>query len=45
MLKTLADKILEIRPNAEFVVVGEVYEGIEWRDQVQTKPTKEELGL
>ena len=36
--------ILSLRPNATFIINGEeCYENIEWLDEEQTKPTKEEI--
>ena len=37
--KALAD----IRPKAEWALTGDSYDGLEWLDKVQTKPTLEEL--
>lgn len=36
----LADVLLHLRPNAEFVIRGGTYDGIEWLDKTQTKPTE-----
>lgn len=41
----LAAKITLLRPGAEWNLRGNTYEGLEWLDTIQTKPTKEELGL
>ena len=35
-----SDAILSLRPNAEFVIRGEV---VEWLDTKQTQPTEEEI--
>lgn len=35
--------ILSLRPGAEWTLNGDSYEGLEWLDQVQTKPTKLEI--
>ena len=32
-----------LRPKAEWVTHGDSYEGIEWLDQTQTKPTEAEI--
>lgn len=37
--------IRAIRPGATWILRGKTYEGLEWLDQIQTKPTAEELGL
>ena len=37
------DAILNLRHNAAFSVEGDDYESIIWYDNVQTKPTKEEV--
>jgi len=34
-----------LRPGAEWSVNGEIYEGIIWLDETQTKPTKEQVEL
>ena len=37
-------KVLEdLRPNSEFVIRGDSYEGIEWHSTDSEKPTKEEF--
>ena len=35
----------DIRPNSEWSLVGDSYEGLEWLDANQTKPTVEEVEL
>ena len=35
--------LMSLRPNSQWSIFGETYEGIEWLDQVQTKPTKDEV--
>ena len=39
----LGEAIALLRPGAEFNLRGETYEGLEWLDTVQTKPTREEV--
>ena len=33
----------DIRPKTEWSLIGDSYEGLEWLDQLQTKPTLEEI--
>lgn len=40
---TITEAILALRPKANFIVFGGTYEGIQWNDQHQTKPAKEEI--
>ena len=35
----------EIRPNAQWSLDGDTYEGLIWLDLVQSKPTEEELNI
>ena len=35
--------IQSLRPKAQWVLDGDDYEGLDWRDKVQTKPTKQEV--
>ena len=35
--------LYELRPNAKWNFSGEVYEGLDWKDDTQTKPTETEL--
>lgn len=37
--------ILSLRPGAEWTLNGDTYEGLEWLDQIQTKPTIEEIDV
>jgi hypothetical protein len=37
--------LLANRPGALWNLRGDTYEGLEWLDEVQPKPTAEELGL
>ena len=32
-----------LRPGASWFINGDAYEGLEWTDEVQTKPTEEEI--
>ena len=40
----IAKALTTLRPGAQWVLRGDAYEGIEWLDEVQTKPTLEEVG-
>jgi hypothetical protein len=35
--------IQDIRPNAEWILVGDKYEDLNWLDTVQIKPTRQEI--
>ena len=39
----IAKALTSLRPGAQWVLRGDTYEGLEWLDQVQTKPTAEEI--
>jgi hypothetical protein len=39
----IVDAILTLKPNAQWVLKGNEYTGLEWLDDVQTKPTEEEI--
>jgi hypothetical protein len=39
----MINAILSLRPNAEFVLRGDTYDGLDWIDTYQTKPTKQEI--
>lgn len=41
----IVDKLIEIRPGAHWALHGITYDGLEWLDDAQVKPTAEELGL
>lgn len=41
----VCNKLSEIRPGAHWNLRGNVYEGLEWLDDIATKPTANELGL
>ena len=32
-----------LKPGALWILRGETYEGLEWKDEVQTKPTEQEI--
>lgn len=39
-------KALEkLRPNAQWILAGDTYEGLDWRDTEQSKPTEDEVNL
>jgi hypothetical protein len=40
---TYTDALLKLRPEALFTIVGDNYSTLEWYDEVQTKPTEEEI--
>lgn len=42
---TITEAVLALRPNADFIVFGGTYDGIQWNDQHQTKPTEEEVNI
>lgn len=39
----LTQALQDLRPGAEWLLNGDSYEGIEWLDANQAKPTKEEV--
>ena len=39
----ISDALLQLKPGAEWSVNGNTYEGINWLDKTQTKPTKDEV--
>ena len=39
----VSDALVELRPDAEWNITGNVYDGIEWLDETQIKPTEEEI--
>ena len=43
MKYTAVDALSILRPDAEWIVHGDVYSGIEWLDSGQTKPTETEI--
>lgn len=42
-MTSIANAIDSLRPNAVFVLRGNTYAGLDWLDQVQTKPTEQEI--
>lgn len=40
---TIANAIQSLRPGAEWVLVGNDYSGLDWLNQVQSKPTEKEV--
>ena len=43
MKNYLMHAIESLAPNSDYVIFGDEYSGIEWRDTVNTKPTEEEV--
>ena len=39
----IVDALINIRPGAQWTLDGDSYEGLNWLDENQTKPTKKEL--
>ena len=39
----IASALSELKPNAEWTLRGDTYDGLEWLDKNQTKPTEEEV--
>jgi hypothetical protein len=39
----LSEAIRNLRPGAKHYIIGGTYEGIQWIDEVQSKPTKQEV--
>lgn len=39
----IAKALTSLRPGAQWVLRGDTYEGLEWLDQEQTKPTEAEI--
>lgn len=42
MSPTIANAILSIRPNSQWILKGDSYDGLEWLDDTK-KPTEEEI--
>lgn len=40
---TIIDALQALRPGAEWVLRGDTYDGLEWLDIIQTKPTEQEV--
>jgi hypothetical protein len=43
MILEIVEAIHILRPNAEWVIQGKDYSGLDWLDKKQTKPTIEEI--
>ena len=43
MRNYLMHAIDSLAPNSDYVIFGDEYSGIEWRDTVNTKPTEEQV--
>ena len=39
----ITNALQSLRPEAEWMVIGDTYEGLQWLDKTQTKPTEEEV--
>mgnify|MGYP003347196667 FL=1 len=39
----IVNALLTLRPNAKWFMNGDEYEGLVWEDEIQSKPTKEEI--
>ena len=39
----ISSAILELKPNAVWTLRGDTYDGLEWLDKNQTKPTEDEI--
>ena len=39
----ISSAILELKPNAVWTLRGDTYDGLEWLDKNQTKPTEEQV--
>lgn len=42
-MTTIREALRSLRPTAEYLINGEEYSGLSWRDKVQTKPTEQEV--
>lgn len=42
-MRFLGEALMELRPNAQWNIVGEGYDDIEWLDTEQAQPTLEEV--
>lgn len=40
---TISEAIIALRPNAEFLLNGDTFDGLEWLDEKQSAPTWEEV--
>lgn len=39
----IAKALITLRPNAQWSLLGNTYEGLEWLDEDQSKPTEDEI--
>jgi hypothetical protein len=39
----IAKALITLRPNAQWSLLGNTYEGIQWLDETQTKPSEDEI--
>ena len=44
-MNSIANAITSLRPGALWVLRGDMYEGLEWLDENQPKPTKQEIDV
>ena len=40
---TIVEALIALKPKAQFILRGDTYAGLEWLDEIQTKPTEEEI--
>ena len=40
---TIVEALQSLRPNANWSLIGNTYDGLDWIDESQTKPTEEEI--
>ena len=39
----IAKALITLRPNAQWSLLGNTYDGLEWLDEIQTKPSEDEI--
>jgi hypothetical protein len=39
----IAKALITLRPNAQWSLLGNTYDGLEWLDETQTKPSEDEI--
>jgi uncharacterized small protein (DUF1192 family) len=39
----IAKALITLRPNAQWSLLGNTYDGLEWVDEIQTKPSEDEI--
>ena len=39
----IAKALITLRPNAQWSLLGNTYDGLEWVDETQTKPSEDEI--